>query len=185
MKGAAYLLKQPLVAASCVGLVVARWRCEEPVAWLRPLRRQAGSSHTGFCVHRHQPDGLRLPGDPLFSSPGRAGPSTTRGRGPQAWHGLAGCPEASRLLFLPFASIPLPPVPFLLSCNRRPPREQKSDLWTGAAPAAGRLDQPAHSFAIGSYVDGDCAIFASATACGLTLSTTSLRGRCESSANSL
>ena len=113
---------------SCVGLARATG-----AALLRGDRspcfvRLHGSNHTGFCAPAAQPDGLRLPGDPPIQQSGLAGSSTTRGGSPQAWHGLAGCPEASRLLFLPFASIPLPPVPFLLSCNRRPPRGHESDL---------------------------------------------------------
>ena len=68
--------------------------------------RQAGSSHTGFCVHRQPPDGLRLPGDPLFSSPGLAGSSTTRGSSPEAWDGLAGCPEALPAVGLFFGPAP-------------------------------------------------------------------------------
>ena len=83
---------------------------------------------TPVFVHRPQPDGLRLPGDPLFSSPGLAGSSATRGGSPQAWHGLAGCPEASRLLCSLLVESAAPLVPFLLSCHRRPPRRHESGL---------------------------------------------------------
>ena len=89
------MLKQPLVAAAFVRRPRRRALAVRGTGCLAPSAQAAGGQQSHrFFVCTGQPDGLRLPGDPPIPQSGRAGPSTTRGGSPEAWHGLAGCPEA-------------------------------------------------------------------------------------------
>ena len=97
MKGAAcQLSSRSSLLLSCVGLAAragaARNRLPGSV---RSSGRRAAVAPVFVCTG--SPDGgLRLPGDPPIQQSGRAGSSTTRGRSPEAWHGLAGCPGLLR-----------------------------------------------------------------------------------------
>ena len=154
MRGAACTVSsRSSLLLSCVGLVVARLgpRCCEGDR--SPCFVRLGSSHTGFCVHRQPPDGLRLPGDPPIQQSGRAGSSTTRGRSPEAWHGLAGCPEASRLFCCLSAArlccFSFPTIGYFLEGTN--PTSRRVQRFA-------RVGLDGHSSQLSSYVDGGCAV---------------------------